>query len=159
VWMVRNTGVVTTRSIRRINLYVYLAKIKSQSQIKQEHKTQDFISRFGHTTKVPYSPLRSPQRARSFPTLIFHNPTTKVKRFFSQTCSQERAIQTSWGRPQIWRLPSNLNPSRNPRVSRTTILHKRCLQQAQEITMRGKRKTKSEGTSTNLTPKGLLQSI
>jgi hypothetical protein len=28
---------------------------------------------------VSYSPLRSPQKARSFPTLILHNPTTKVK--------------------------------------------------------------------------------
>jgi hypothetical protein len=28
---------------------------------------------------VSYSPLRSPQRARSFPTQILHNPTTKVK--------------------------------------------------------------------------------
>jgi hypothetical protein len=36
---------------------------------------------------------------------------------------------------------------------------KRCLQQAQEMRMRREGKTKSEGTSTNLTPKGLLQSI
>jgi hypothetical protein len=28
---------------------------------------------------VSYSPLRSPQRVGSFPTLILHNPTTKVK--------------------------------------------------------------------------------
>jgi hypothetical protein len=28
---------------------------------------------------VPYSPLRSPQRARSSPPLILHNSTTKVK--------------------------------------------------------------------------------
>jgi hypothetical protein len=41
-----------------------------------------FIPRFSHTTKVSYSPLRSPQRVGSFSTLILHNPTTKVKEFF-----------------------------------------------------------------------------
>jgi hypothetical protein len=46
-----------------------------------------------------------------------------------------------------------------PQVSRTTISHKMCLQQAQEMRMRGERKTKFMSTSTNLTPKGLLQSI
>jgi hypothetical protein len=123
-----------------MNIYAYLAKRKSQIQVKQEHKTQDFISRFGHTTKVSYSPLRSPQRGGSFPTLILHNPTTKVKGFFSQICSQERGIQTSCGRPQLWRLPRNFNPSRNPRVPRTKISHMRCLQQGQEMRMtrRGK---------------------
>jgi hypothetical protein len=30
---------------------------------------------------VSYSPLRSPQRAGSFSTLILHNPTAKVKGF------------------------------------------------------------------------------
>jgi hypothetical protein len=52
---------------------------KHNHRSKQEHKTQDFIPRFGHTTKVYYFPMRSPQRARTFPTLILHNPTTKVK--------------------------------------------------------------------------------
>jgi hypothetical protein len=37
------------------------------------------IPRFDHTTKESYSPLRSPQKVRSFPTLIPHNPTTNVK--------------------------------------------------------------------------------
>jgi hypothetical protein len=41
-----------------------------------------FIPRFSHTTKVSYFPLRSPQRAGSFSTLILHNLTNKVKGFF-----------------------------------------------------------------------------
>jgi hypothetical protein len=45
-------------------------------------KNTRFIPRFGHTTKVSNSPLRSPQRVGSFSTLILHNPTTKVKGFF-----------------------------------------------------------------------------
>jgi hypothetical protein len=36
---------------------------------------------------VSYSSLRSPQRAGSFPTLILHKPTTKVKAISSQICS------------------------------------------------------------------------
>jgi hypothetical protein len=51
--------------------------------ITERERTQDtrFIPRFGHTTKVSYSPLRSPQRAGSFSTQILHNPTTKAKGF------------------------------------------------------------------------------
>jgi hypothetical protein len=51
--------------------------------ITEQARTQDtrFILRFSHATKVSYSPLRSPQRAGSFSTLILHNPTTKVKGF------------------------------------------------------------------------------
>jgi hypothetical protein len=40
------------------------------------------------TTKVSYSSLRSPQRAGSFPTLILHKSTTKVKAISSQICSK-----------------------------------------------------------------------
>ena len=47
---------------------------------RTQHKR--FIPRFSHTTKVSYSPLRSPQRAGSFSTIILHNLTTKVKGFF-----------------------------------------------------------------------------
>jgi hypothetical protein len=36
--------------------------------------------------------------------------------------TDKRGIQTSWGRPQLWRLPSNLNPSRNSKVPRTKNL-------------------------------------
>jgi hypothetical protein len=73
---------------------------------------------------------------------VFFNPNPpqpdhQGQEILFQICSQERGIQTSWGHPQIWRLPSNLNPSWNPRVSRTTISHKRCLQQAQDLSERG----------------------
>jgi hypothetical protein len=52
--------------------------------ITERARTQDtrFILRFSHTIKVSYSSLRRAQRARSFSTLIVHNPTTKVKGFF-----------------------------------------------------------------------------
>jgi hypothetical protein len=43
----------------------------------------------------------------------------------------------------------------DPSVSRTTISHKRCLQQVQKIRVREERKTKSKSTSTDLTPKGV----
>jgi hypothetical protein len=58
--------------------------------IIERARTQDtrFILRFGHTTKVSY-PLRSPQRTRSFSTLILHNPTTKVKGFFFSNVSHK----------------------------------------------------------------------
>jgi hypothetical protein len=58
--------------------------LPNKSKITDQARTQDtrFFPRFGHTTKVSYSLLRSPQRARSFSTLILHNPTTKVKGFF-----------------------------------------------------------------------------
>jgi hypothetical protein len=36
---------------------------------------------------VPYSPLRIPQKVGSFPTLILHTPTTKVKAISFSTCS------------------------------------------------------------------------
>jgi hypothetical protein len=51
--------------------------------ITERARTQDtrFNPRFGHTTKVSYSLLRSPQRVGSFSTPILHNPTTKVKGF------------------------------------------------------------------------------
>jgi hypothetical protein len=52
---------------------------------------------------------------------------------FSQIVSKERVIQTSWSHSQVWRLPSNLNSSRNSNVSRTTNSPKRYLQQAQEM--------------------------
>ena len=54
----------------------------------QEHtRTHDLTRGSATTTKVSYSSLRSPQRARSFPTLILHKPTTKVKAISSQISS------------------------------------------------------------------------
>jgi hypothetical protein len=57
--------------------------LPNKISITERARTQDtrFISRFGHTTKLSYSSLRSPQRAGSFSTLSLHNPTTKVKGF------------------------------------------------------------------------------
>jgi hypothetical protein len=121
----------TTRSTRRTTLYAFLANYKTQPRIQARAQYTRFISRFDHTTKVSYSPFMSPQRAGSFSTPIRHNQPQRSKEIFSQIGSQERVIQTSWGRPQLWRLPSNLNPSRNSKVSRTTSSHKRCLQQDQ----------------------------
>jgi hypothetical protein len=68
--------------------------------------------------------LRIPQRTGSFLTQILHTPTTKVKEISFSTLLKEQVIQTSWGRPQIYRLPSNLTPSRNMKVSKETNLHK-----------------------------------
>jgi hypothetical protein len=61
----------------------YMSILPNKISITEQARTQDtrFIPRFGHTTKVSYFPLRSPQRVRSFPTLILQNPTTKVKGF------------------------------------------------------------------------------
>jgi hypothetical protein len=61
----------------------YMSILPNKISITEQARAQDtrFISRFGHTTKVSYTPLRSPQRAGSFSTLILHNPTTKVKGF------------------------------------------------------------------------------
>jgi hypothetical protein len=111
---------------------------------KQDNKTQVFIPRFGHTTKVSYSSLRSPQRARYFPTLILHNPTTKVKGIFSQIFSQERGIK-------LLRVVHNFGDFQATSIRLGTLgfqeqqYHKRYLQQAQEMRMRRERKTKFEG--------------
>ena len=132
---------------------------KHNHRSKQEHKTQDFIPRFGHTTKVSYFPLRSPQRARTFPTLILHNPTTKVKgNLFSNLLT--RAGDTNFlGSSTTLKTPKQSQSVEDSKVLRTTSSHKRCLQQAQETRKRWERKPNLKVTSTNLTPKGLLQSI
>jgi hypothetical protein len=85
----------TMRSTRRTIVYTYLANYKIQQRIQARIQDTRFILRFGHTTKVSYSPLRSPQRDKSFPTQILHNPTTKVKGNLFQICSQELVIKTS----------------------------------------------------------------
>jgi hypothetical protein len=67
--------------------------------ITERARTQEtrFIPRFGHTTKVSYSPLRSPQRAGSFSTLILHNPTTKVKGFLISNDAQKSGDYKLYG--------------------------------------------------------------
>ena len=65
----------------KTTLDAFLAKSETQQWIQVRTQDTRFIPRFGHTTKVSYSPLRSPQRVRFFPTLILQNPTTKVNGF------------------------------------------------------------------------------
>jgi hypothetical protein len=80
VWTVRNTRVNAPQDPHKNKPICISCQLEKHNHgSKQEHKTQDFIPRFGHTTKVSYSSLRSPQRAKYFPTLILDNPTTKVK--------------------------------------------------------------------------------
>jgi hypothetical protein len=54
---------------------------------KSTPRTHDLTRGSATTIKVSYSSLRSPQRAGSFPTLILHKPTTKVKAISSQLSS------------------------------------------------------------------------
>jgi hypothetical protein len=54
---------------------------------KSTPRTHDLTRGSATTTKVSYSSLRSLQRARSFPTLTLHKPTTKVKTISSQLSS------------------------------------------------------------------------
>jgi hypothetical protein len=126
----------TTRSTQRTILYAFLANYKTKPQIQARAQDTRFIPRFCHTTKVSYSLLRSPQRVGSFPTLILHNSTTKVKGNISSNRLTRAGYTNFLGRPQVWRLPSNLNPLRNLKVPRTISPHKRCLQQAQEMRKR-----------------------
>jgi hypothetical protein len=54
---------------------------------KSTPRTHDLTRGSATTTKVSYSSLRSPQRVRSFSTVILHKPTTKVKAISSQLSS------------------------------------------------------------------------
>jgi hypothetical protein len=54
---------------------------------KSTPRTHDLTWGSATTTKVSYSSLMSPQRAGSFPTLILHKPTTKIKAISSQLSS------------------------------------------------------------------------
>jgi hypothetical protein len=88
---------------------------------------------FGHTTKVSYSLLRSPQRARSFSTLILQNPTTKVKGFLISNVAHKSGITNFLGLSTNLETPKKPQTVLKPRVSRTPRTHKRCLQQAQDL--------------------------
>jgi hypothetical protein len=57
---------------------------------KSTPRTNDLTRGSATTTKVSYSLLRSPQRVGSFPTLILHKSTTKVKAISSQLSSTSR---------------------------------------------------------------------
>jgi hypothetical protein len=99
-------------------------------------------------------PVEEPTKGR-----VFFNPNPLQPDHQGQMVHFSNLLATA-GNTNFLRSSTNLEtpkqpqPLKNPRVSRTTIPHKRCLQQAQEMRMRGERKTKSESTSTNLTPKG-----
>ena len=129
--------------------------------ITERARTQDtrFIPRFSHTTKVSYSPLRSPQRAGSFPTLILHNLTTKVKgNLFSNMLT--RAGNTNFlGSSTTLETPKQPQSIEELEGSKNKKSHKRCLQQDQEMRKIEEGKTNPRITSTNLTPNMLLQSI
>jgi hypothetical protein len=124
---------------------------------KQEHKTQDFISRFSHTTKVSYSLLSSPQRVGSFPTLILHNPTTKVKgNLFSNLLTKAGdtnflGSSTTLETPKQPQSVEELEGSKNNKFAQEMFATS--LTDEKE---RGEEKTNPIVTSTNLTPKGLL---
>jgi hypothetical protein len=149
----------TTRSTRRVNLYVYLAKQNHNHRTSKNKKHKIYPEVRPHHKGVQL-PVEEPTKGWVFFNTNPPQPDHQGQGIlFLKRCSQERGLQTSWGRPQIWRLPSNLKPSWNSRVSRTTKSHKRCLQQAQEIRMRWERKTKSMRTSTNLTPKGSFKQL
>jgi hypothetical protein len=134
----------TTRSTRRENLYVYLAN-KNILSAKQA-RTQDtrFILRFGHTTKVSYFSLKSPQRVGSFSTLILQNPTTKVKGFLISNVAHKSGITNFLGSSTNLETPKTPQTVLKPRVSRTQRTHKRCLQQAQDLKWDGRGKPNRE---------------
>jgi hypothetical protein len=51
----------STKSTHSKSVDAFLAKDKAQQMYQRKNTTtRDFIPRFSHTTKVSYSPLRSP---------------------------------------------------------------------------------------------------
>jgi hypothetical protein len=133
----------TTRSTRRENIYVYLASKNILSINQARTRDTRFIPRFGHTTKVSYSPLRSPQRAVSFSTQILQNPTTKVKGFLIPNVAHKSGITNFLRSSTNLETPKKPQNVLKPRVSRTPRMHKRCLQQAQDLKWDGRGKPKS----------------
>jgi hypothetical protein len=73
-------------------------------------KTQGFILRFDHTTKVSYSLLRSLQRVVSFPTLILHKLTTKVKANFFLNLAQQAGDKNFLGSSRNLETPKQPQP-------------------------------------------------
>jgi hypothetical protein len=150
--------ICSTRSTQR-TLDAFLANGLNTTMNPRKRTRHEIFPKVRPHHKGVLLPVKEPTKGR-----VFSNPNPPHAdhkgqgKLFSQICSIERLIQTSWGRPQPWRLPSNLNPSRNSKVPRTTSSHKRCLQKAQEMRRRGERKTKSKVTSINLTPRALQSS-
>jgi hypothetical protein len=100
---------------------------------------------------VSYSPLRSPQRVRSFSTLILQNPTTKVKGFLISNFAHESEITNFLGSSTNLETPKKPQTVLKPRVSRTQRTHKRCCNKLKILNKMGE-ENQIVSTSTNLTP-------
>jgi hypothetical protein len=76
--------------------------------LTRTHKNTQYNPRFGNHHKRCPTPRWGTQKGR-----VFSNPNPPQADHKGQgnlfpNQLKERVIQTSWGRPQIWRLPSNL---------------------------------------------------
>jgi hypothetical protein len=76
--------------------------------LTRTHKNTRFNPRFGNHHKGVLLLVEEPTKGR-----VFSNPNPPQADHQGQgnlfsNLLKERVIQTSWGRPQIWRLPSNL---------------------------------------------------
>jgi hypothetical protein len=76
--------------------------------LTRTHKNTRFNLRFGNHHKGVLLLVEEPTKGR-----VFSNPNPpqadhKGQGNLFSNLLKERVIQTSWGRPQIWRLPSNL---------------------------------------------------
>jgi hypothetical protein len=112
--MARNTsGYPPEDPHREEHAMASLPKDWTQQWIHAKTQNTRFISRFGHTKKVSYSSLRSPQRTESFPTLVLHKPATKVKANSFLKSAQESGCYKLLGCPPPSRLLNNINSSRN----------------------------------------------
>ena len=82
-------------------------------RLTRTHKNTRYNPRFGNHHKGVLLLVEEPTKGR-----VFSNPNPPQAdhkgqgNLFSNQL-KERVIQTSWGRPQIWRLPSNLKRSWN----------------------------------------------
>jgi hypothetical protein len=76
---------------------------------------------------VSYSPLRSPQRAESFPTLTLHNPTIKVKEnLFSNLLTRAGntnflGSSTTLETPKKPQSVEELNGSKNNKITKEVV--------------------------------------
>jgi hypothetical protein len=119
-----------------------------------------FIPRFGHTTKVSYSLLRSPKRVESFSTLILHKPTTKIKANSFIKLAQE----SEWYK--LLRVIHNLGDSKATSICRGTRTFQEqqvrtrgvCQKKLKRWEEEGRGKPNPKVTSTNLTPRALQSS-
>jgi hypothetical protein len=88
-------------------------------------------------------PIEEPTKAGSFSNLILQNPTTKVKGFLISNVAHKSGITNFLGSSTYLETPKKPQIVLKPRVSRTSRMHKRCLQQAQELKWDGRGKPNS----------------